>query len=84
MIAAAKLVMLALSLTAVGAVAATSLPMTKAIDVHNDHLMDPSKLPEGGQAGNQNALNHLMQNLERWIVNNSYTAQEDNDTNETD
>jgi hypothetical protein len=83
MIAAAKLVMLALSLTAVGAVAATNLPMTKAIDVHNDHLMDPSKLPEGGQAGNQNALDHLMQNQERWIVNNN-TAPEDNDTNDTD
>ena len=83
MIAAAKLVMLALSLTAVGAVAATNLPMTKAIDVHNDHLMDPSMLPEGGQAGNQNALDHLMQNQERWIVNNN-TAPEDNDTNDTD
>jgi hypothetical protein len=84
MIAAAKLVMLALSVTALGAVAATNLPMMKAVDVHNDHLLDPEKLPDGGKAGNQNALNHLMQNLERWIVNNSNTAPEDNDTNETD
>lgn len=65
--------------TAAVAGAAASVPLENAISVLQDHVSPGSDLPDGGVAGNENALAHLQDNQEMWLVNHNITLP----TNET-
>ena len=89
MIATMKAVMLALVVTAAAGTTAVAagvdLPLQKAIDIHRDHLGDNSTMPEKSIKGQQNALDHLLLNQERWVANQqNMTQYDDNDTDEPD
>ncbi len=69
MLAVAKLLMLSfatIGVVAVGAVA--HIPLEKAIDIHKDHLSADSGMPTQSTKGQQNALDHLQVNQERWLA----------------
>ncbi len=88
MIAAAKAIVLALvAVTGVGATGvvagAIDVPMQKAIDIHEDHLGQNSTMPQQSHKGQQNALDHLLDNQEKWLSRN-ITQVPDDDLNETD
>ena len=88
MIAAAKALVLAfVAVTGVGATGVASgaidIPLQKAIDIHEDHLGQNSTMPEQSQKGQQNALDHLLENQEKWLARN-ITQDPDDDLNETD
>lgn len=87
MLATAKVLMVALALTGVAgtgvAAGVTHLPMQKAIDIHQAHLGQNSTMPAQCVKGQQNALDHLMQNQERYLSNLNATHLPDtNDTGE--
>jgi hypothetical protein len=86
MLAIAKVLMVALALTGVagtGVVAGVvHVPMQKAIDIHKSHLGQNSTMPEQSQKGQQNALDHLLDNQERFLNNHNVTHLPD--TNETE
>ena len=90
MLATMKTVMLALVVTgAAGTTAAATgmieMPLQKAIDIHQDHLGENSTMPEKSINGQQNALDHLLENQERWVANQqNMTHADDNDTDEPD
>jgi len=87
MLATAKVLFLALAVTGVSAtgVATTVVqtPLSHAIDIHEDHLGANTTLPSQAMKGQQNALDHLMKNQERWLANN-HSWMPDDDDNETD
>jgi hypothetical protein len=83
MVGVAQALVLALAVTGLAGVGVAGLPMQKAIDGHNDHLGPDSKLPEQAQKGQQNALEHLLENQDRWVARN-HTADSDSDLNETE
>jgi hypothetical protein len=87
-IAAAKALVLAfVAVTGVGATGvvagAIDVPMQKAIDIHQDHLGQNSTMPEQSQKGQQNALDHLLSNADKWLSRN-VTQLPDDELNETD
>jgi len=86
MLAIAKVLMVALALTGVagtGVVAGVvHVPMQKAIDIHKSHLGQNSTMPEQSIKGQQNALDHLLINQERFLSNHNMTHLPD--TNETE
>jgi len=86
MVAVLKALMLTLAVAGVsvsGAVA--GVPLTKAVDIHEDHLGPDSKLPEQAMKGQQNAYDHLIANQNRWTENHgNNTAPDDNETAELD
>ena len=86
MLAIAKVLMVALALTGVagtGVVAGVvHVPMQKAIDIHKSHLGQNSTMPEQSMKGQQNALDHLLINQERFLSNHNMTHLPD--TNETE
>ncbi len=69
MLAVAKALVLALAITGVASAGAAAMPLTKAIDIHKNHLGPDSKLPAKATPGQQNALDHLQRNQERWLAN---------------
>lgn len=89
MIAAAKAIVLAFvavaGVGATGVVAgAVHIPMQKAIDIHKDHLGQNSTMPEQSHKGQQNALDHLLSNQEKWLASHNVTHVPDDELNETD
>lgn len=86
MLAAVKVLFVALALTGVAGtgVATGMVPLTKAIDIHEKHLGQNSTMPDQSRQGQQNALNHLMENQERWLSRNVTQGLESNETAETD
>ena len=89
MMAAVKAIVLALvAVTGAGAAGVAtgvvSLPLQNAIDIHEDHLGENSTMPEQSHKGQQNALDHLLDNQERWLASHNATQMPDNDLNETD
>jgi hypothetical protein len=89
MIAAAKALVLAfVAVTGVGATGvatgAIDIPLQKAIDIHEDHLGENSTMPGQSQKGQQNALDHLLSNQEKWLASHNMTHVPDDDLNETD
>ncbi len=85
MIAAAKAIVLALvAVTGVGATGAVvgEIHLQNAIDTHQDHLGANSTMPEQSHKGQQNSLDHLLENQEKWLARN--ITQVPDDDNETD
>jgi len=86
MLAIAKVLMVALTLAGVGgtgvAVGVVHAPMQKAIDIHKSHLGQNSTMPEQSMKGQQNALDHLLSNQEKFLSNHNVTHLPD--TNETE
>jgi len=87
MLAVAKVLFLALAVTGVSVtgVAAGEIqtPLTKAIEIHRDHLGADSTMPQQSVKGQQNAYDHLMMNQDKWIAKN-HTWMPGPDHNETD
>jgi hypothetical protein len=88
MLAVAKVMIVALALTGVAgtgvAAGVVHVPMQKAIDIHKSHLGDNSTMPEQSQKGQQNALDHLLSNQEKWLASHNVTQTPDDDLNETE
>lgn len=87
MIAAAKAIVLAL--VAVGGigtagVVASDVHLQNAIDIHNGHLGENSTMPDQSHKGQQNALDHLVDNQGKWLASHNATQVPDDDLNETD
>ena len=85
MIAAAKAIVLALvAVTGVGTtgVVVGDIHLQNAIDIHKDHLGANSTMPEQSHKGQQNSLDHLLENQEKWLARN--ITQVPDDDNETD
>ncbi len=84
MLAIAKVLILAFAVTGVaGAGVATGvvdMPLQHAIDIHKNHLDQNSTMPEQSRHGQQNALDHLMENQERWLANPHNETADVNDT----
>lgn len=84
----AKAVLLALAVTCVAATGAVAgvvhVPMQKAIDIHKEHLGQNSTMPLESKHGQQNALDHLMENRMRWMSKPHNETSDDNDLNEPD
>jgi hypothetical protein len=78
----AKAVLLALAVTGMAATGVAAgvvhVPMQKAIDIHKEHLGQNSTMPDQSTQGQQNALDHLMENQQRWM------SKPHNDTNDPD
>jgi len=86
MIAAAKAIVLALvAVGGVGAagVVAGDVHLQNAIDIHKNHLSENSTMPDQCEKGQQNALDHLLENQEKWLARN-ITQDHDDDLNDTD
>ncbi len=47
------------------------VPLEKAIEIHEDNLGQDSTMPDQCRKGQQNALDHLRWNQERWIANHA-------------
>ncbi len=84
MVAIAQALVLALAVTGLAGAGVAGLPMDKAIDVHKNHLGPDSKLPEHAQKGQQNSLDHLLANQNRWVNEHNSTLPDDNETAESD
>ena len=86
MLAIAKVLILAFAVTGVAgtgvATGVVHMPLQHAIDIHKNHLGENSTMPEQSTHGQQNALDHLMENQERWLANphNETADALDNDT----
>jgi hypothetical protein len=87
MFAIAKAVLLALAVMGVAATGAAAgvvhVPMQKAIDIHKEHLGQNSTMPVESRNGQQNALDRLMENQERWM-SKPHNETNDDDLNDTD
>jgi hypothetical protein len=85
MLAIAKVLILAFAVTGVAgtgiATGVVDMPLQHAIDIHKNHLDQNSTMPEQSRHGQQNALDHLMENQQRWL---SKPHNETADVNETD
>ena len=82
---AALLALAVMGVAATGAVAGVvHVPLQKAIDIHKEHLGQNSTMPEQSTPGQQNALDHLMENQQRWISKPHNETADDNELNETD
>ena len=71
MLAIAKVLLLAFAVSGVAVTGAASgvvhIPLMKAIDIHKNHLGQNSTMPEQSRHGQQNALDHLIENQQRWL-----------------
>lgn len=71
MLAIAKVLILAFAVTGVAgtgvATGVVHMPLQHAIDIHKNHLDQNSTMPEQCRHGQQNALDHLMENQQRWL-----------------
>ena len=71
MLAIAKVLILAFAVTGVAgtgvATGVVHMPLQHAIDIHKNHLGQNSTMPEQSMHGQQNALDHLMENQQRWL-----------------
>lgn len=85
MLAIAKVLILAFAVTGVAgtgvATGVVHMPLQNAIDIHKNHLGQNSTMPEQSTYGQQNALDHLMENQQRWL---SKPHNETADLNDTD
>jgi len=85
MLAIAKVLILAFAVTGVAgtgvATGVVHIPLQNAIDIHKNHLDQNSTMPEQSMHGQQNALDHLMENQQRWL---SKPHNETADVNDTD
>jgi len=72
MLAAAKVLVLALAVTGAGTASVATgmvvVPLTKAIEIHEDNLGTDSPLPDQAMKGQQIAYDHIMKNQERWLA----------------
>lgn len=71
----AKVLLLMFAVTGIAATGASGMytetpPLTKAIEIHEDHLGSDSTLPAQAIKGQQNAYDHLMKNWEKWAIKN--------------
>jgi len=84
----AKAILLSLAVMGVAATGVAAgvvhVPLQKAIDIHKEHLGQNSTMPEQSTPGQQNALDHLMENQQRWISKPHNETADDNELNETD
>lgn len=69
---------LAIAGVSVSGVAADG-PLTKAIDIHEKHLGEDSRLPEPAMKGQQTAYDHLVENQNRWMQNHANETADDDD-----
>jgi len=85
MLAIAKVLILAFAVTGVAgtgiATGVVGMPLQHAIDIHKNHLDQNSTMPEQCRHGQQNALDHLTENQQRWL---SKPHNETTDVNDTD
>jgi hypothetical protein len=85
MLAIAKLLIIAFAMTGVAgtgvAAGVVHTPLQHAIDIHKNHLGQNSTMPEQSTHGQQNALDHLVENQQRWL---SKPHNETADVNDTD
>lgn len=88
MFVAAKAILLALAVTGVAATGMVAgvvhMPMQKAIDIHKEHLGQNTTMPQQSTSGQQNALDHLMENQMRWLSKPHNDTGDNDDHNETD
>lgn len=84
----AKAVLLAMVVTGVAATGTVAgvvhLPMQKAIDIHKGHLGQNSTMPGQSTHGQQNSLDHLMENQQRWMAKPHNETADHDELNETD
>jgi hypothetical protein len=84
MLAIAKVLILAFAVTGVAGAGVASgvvqMPLQHAIDIHKNHLDQNSTMPEQCRHGQQNALDHLMENQQRWLSNPHNETADVNDT----
>jgi hypothetical protein len=84
MLAIAKVLILAFAVTGVAgtgvATGVVHIPLQHAIDIHKNHLDQNSTMPEQSRHGQQNALDHLMENQQRWLSNPHNETADVNDT----
>ena len=84
MLAIAKVLILAFAVTGVAgtgvAAGVVHIPLQNAIDIHKNHLDQNSNMPEQSRQGQQNALDHLMENQQRWLSNPHNETADLNDT----
>ena len=84
MLAIAKVLILAFAVTGVAgtgvATGVVHMPLQNAIDIHKNHLGENSTMPEQSTHGQQNALDHLMENQQRWLANPHNETADVNDT----
>jgi len=84
MLAIVKALVLALAVTGVAgtgvAAGVVHIPLQHAIDIHKEHLGQNSTMPEQSKQGQQNALDHLMENQERWLSKPHNDTAEANET----
>ena len=79
-----KAVMLALAVSGVAATGVVMhVPLDNAKKVLGDKLGSDSKLPEDGQNGVQNALDHVNGNQDRWLQDHNATHASEPPENET-
>lgn len=79
-----KAVMLALAVSGVAATGVVMhVPLDNAKKVLGDKLGSDSKLPEDGQNGVQNALDHVNDNQDRWLQDHNATHAAEPPENET-
>jgi len=84
MLPALKAVMLALAVSGVAAAGVVMhIPLDNAKKVLGEKLGPDSKVPEDGQKGVQNALNHVNDNQDRWLLNHTGTHSTETPENET-
>ena len=84
MLAIAKVLILAFAVTGVAgtgvATGVVHMPLQHAIDIHKNHLGQNSTMPEQSRHGQQNALDHLMENQQRWLAKPHNETADVNDT----
>jgi len=81
MLAIAKVLILAFAVTGVAGAGVATGVLQHAIDIHKNHLDQNSTMPDQCRSGQQNALNHLMENQQKLL---SKPHSETADVNETD
>ena len=71
MLVSAKLLFMTLAVVGIAATGATGVdsPMSKAIQVHEDHLTDTT-MPDKSYRGQQNSYDRLTMAQERWLAGN--------------
>jgi hypothetical protein len=84
----AKALIFALAVSGVAATGSMAgmvhMPMQKAIDIHKEHLGQNSTMPSQSTHGQQTALDHLMQNQQRWMSKPHNDTASDNELDEVD
>lgn len=75
MLAGVKMLLLAFAVMGVAATGASGAvietPLSRAIEIHEEHLGEDSKLPAQAIKGQQTAYDHIVKSWENWLAKNS-------------